>query len=102
MGTADVVAALKSGKVVRSTGLAVYRRDNLLAGARLALIVPKKLVPTAVQRNRIRRLAREAFRLQQDDLAGFDYLVRVTRPLDRPGPGLADLQALMKRARHAR
>lgn len=101
MGAAEVVAALKSGKVVRASGLAVYRRGNLQTCARLALIIPKKLVPTAVQRNRIRRLAREAFRLQQDDLAGFDYLVRVTRPLGRPGPGLADLQALMKQARHA-
>lgn len=101
MGAAEVVAALKSGKVVRASGLAVYRRDNQRDHARLALIVPKKLVRTAVARNRIRRLAREAFRLQQDELAGSDFLVRVTRPIEQPMPDLATMQALMQRARHA-
>lgn len=93
-----MAAALKARKTTRVAGLAVYRRANASDCARLALIVPKRMVPNAVMRNRIRRLAREAFRLDQGCLSGWDYVVRVTRPLDEKGVCLADFQALMKRA----
>lgn len=45
--------------------------------ARLGLIVPKKLMPTAVGRNRIKRLLREWFRQNQEDLAGLDIIARL-------------------------
>lgn len=98
LGAADVTAALKAHKPVRTAGLALYRRRNQTSCARLALIVPKKVAPSAVVRNRIRRLAREAFRLEQARLSGWDYVVRVTRPPGEKGLRLADFQALLKRA----
>ncbi|HJY07945.1 MAG TPA: ribonuclease P protein component [Bryobacteraceae bacterium] len=101
LGAINVAAALRSGKPVRTAGLALYRRNNDLDCARLALIVPKKLIPTAVARNRIRRLTREAFRLHQAHLSGLDCVVRVTRPLGEAGLNLADVQALMRRASDA-
>lgn len=54
--------------------------------ARLGLIVPKKFIPTAVARNRIKRLLREWFRTDQADLAGFDIIARLKSKPDRSTP----------------
>jgi len=50
---------------------------NGLGHARLGLIVPKKIIATAVDRNRVKRLLREAFRLNQHMLGGIDVVARV-------------------------
>ncbi len=54
-------------------------RPNSLGHARLGLIVAKKLCPRAVDRNRIRRLAREQFRRMQHELPAWDWVVRLAR-----------------------
>ena len=41
---------------------------------RLGLVVPKKVLSHAVDRNRIKRLARSYFRLRQHDLPCLDYV----------------------------
>lgn len=86
LGAEAVARALKSGHQRRHGRLALYCNTNQLSYARLALIVPKKLVANAVHRNRIRRLIREAFRQQQETLGGLDCVVRLTR-----SPGLNPL-----------
>ena len=59
--------------------LTIYGRANDLAHARLGLSVSRH-VGTAVRRNRIKRLIREAFRLMQHDLPrGYDLVVVVRR-----------------------
>lgn len=50
---------------------------NSLGIARLGLIVPKKVIPTAVGRNRIKRLLREWFRQNQENLPGLDIIARL-------------------------
>ena len=55
-------------------------------GARLGLVVAKRLLRRAVDRNLIRRLARESFRLQRASLPANDLILRLAnRPaaLDR-------------------
>ena len=50
-------------------------KKNGLGHARLGLVVAKKNVTKAVQRNRIKRNFRESFRLNKRELAGFDLVL---------------------------
>lgn len=50
---------------------------------RLGLAVAKKSVKTAVHRNRIKRLAREYFRLNQDRIVTADYVLLVRQGIDK-------------------
>jgi ribonuclease P protein component len=53
----------------------VLTRPNGLPQARLGLIVAKKHVKRAHERNRIKRLTRESFRLRQHQLPAADVIV---------------------------
>lgn len=57
-------------------------RANDLEHPRLGLVIGKKNVKLAVQRNRIKRLLRESFRHHQDMLIGWDVVVIARRGLD--------------------
>ncbi len=50
-------------------------RDNKGNKARLGVITSKKVSKRAVERNRIKRLVREAFRNNQATLSGLDIVV---------------------------
>lgn len=56
-------------------------------GARLGVIVAKRLIKTAVGRNLVKRVARESFRLQRPSLPSCDIILRLSasppRPLNR-------------------
>lgn len=52
----------------------VGRRDS--GAARLGLLISRRHAPRAVERNRIKRCIREAFRLEQERLGPIDVLVR--------------------------
>ncbi len=80
---AQVAAVLATGKRRRDESVSVQVRDNGLEQERLGLIVPKRHVPRAVDRNRVKRLLREWFRHHQERLKGRDVLIRlVARPSD--------------------
>lgn len=49
------------------------------AGARLGLVIAKKLARRAVQRNLLKRLAREAFRHSRSGLPAYDLVLRLAR-----------------------
>lgn len=61
----------------RGVGLDVLVAPNGLLRPRLGMIVPKKVIRTAVARNRVKRLVREWFRLLQSDVVGLDVIVRL-------------------------
>lgn len=50
-------------------------RLNELGHPRLGLVIGKKSVKLSVQRNRLKRLIRESFRLNQETLNGWDIVV---------------------------
>jgi len=58
-------------------GLSVLAAPNGLDYPRLGLIVPKRVVATATDRNRIKRLLRENFRMRQEALAGLDIIAQL-------------------------
>ena len=88
---------LKSGRLARSTRLYLYRLPNDFGRPRLALIVPKRFVARAVVRNRIRRLAREAFRLAQVAIGAQDCVVRLVKVPGEPPITLGEFKGLFGR-----
>lgn len=55
--------------------LLILARDNNHEASRLGLVIGKKNIPRAFQRNRIKRLLRNSFRLNQSLLAGLDIVI---------------------------
>jgi len=55
-------------------------RPNRLGYPRLGMAISRKAAGAAVQRNRIKRVIRESFRLRQEQLGGMDIMV-----IGRPG-----------------
>ena len=64
--------------------ITILGRQNSLGHPRIGLTVAKKHVKRAHERNRIKRLTRESFRLNQHALPSMDFVVLVKK-------GVADL-----------
>ncbi|WP_455920912.1 ribonuclease P protein component [Pseudomonas putida] len=63
-----------TGKVP-GKNLLLLARENELGHPRLGLVIGKKSVKLSVQRNRLKRLMRDSFRLHQDILVGWDIVI---------------------------
>ena len=68
---------------VSSPQVLFLARPNGRDYPRLGLVVAKKNAKLAVQRNRIKRITRETFRLQQHQLGGIDTIVLARAGLDK-------------------
>ncbi|WP_111642232.1 ribonuclease P protein component [Marinimicrobium alkaliphilum] len=75
--------------------LLILARFNQRSHARLGLVIAKRGIRLAVQRNRIKRLIRESFRHRQAALSGLDIIV-----LSRPGLGELDNKTIDKHLNH--
>jgi ribonuclease P protein component len=78
------------GDSVRSTDqfFTVLGRPNTRSIARLGLTISRRAAKRAVDRNKLKRLAREAFRMQQE-LPTWDFVV-----MAKPGAAAADPRTL--------
>ena len=68
-------------KVVDKTFLFLAKKNDLNR-PRLGLAVPKKHIQSAVERNRLKRIIRESFRLKQKLLTGKDIVVVVREKIE--------------------
>jgi len=72
----DFARAFKRGSRARGSTVLVVVHENGLGHARLGLSVGKVIWKSAVRRNRVRRIFREAFRLEYPELpAGYDLVL---------------------------
>ncbi len=62
-------------------GITVLASRNQSCGARLGLAIAKKALPTAVARNRVKRLVRESFRCHYNELNNWDIIVLAQRQI---------------------
>lgn len=72
-------------------------KPNQLGFPRLGLVIGKRILPRAVDRNRIKRCARESFRQLYPELPACDFVVRL---LSKPTAG-EEMQALASALRRA-
>lgn len=68
---------------ISSAGFVILARGQDRQGPRLGLVIAKKNSRRAVDRNRIKRLARETFRLRRDSLGPCDFVVLTRTGVDR-------------------
>lgn len=71
----DFKNLFRLGKKVNTRHFAIYIKPNYLSQPRLGMIVAKKAVRLATNRNQIKRTIRESFRLNQTLISGYDILV---------------------------
>lgn len=72
---------LQRASLIRLGGLYVHYAFNELGYSRLGVIVSKKVAGNNVNRNRIKRVIKEWFRLNQDRLGGHDVIVVAKAPI---------------------
>lgn len=90
----EYAAALKGRRIARGALFVVSGPRTADGPARLGLIIPKRFAPLAVTRNAIKRVLREAFRLQRAGLPDGDLVFRL---VSRPAP--ASLTSLKREVR---
>jgi len=73
----------KPGKLY-SQHVKILYRINTLPHPRLGIIVAKRILRLAVDRNRIRRVIRESFRQYQVDLPAVDVVIMLRSSLKKP------------------
>jgi ribonuclease P protein component len=83
VGNQQFKAVLARGLRVSNGLLTLYMAENDCGYPRLGVSVGKSC-GSAIVRNRLKRLLREAFRQSQDRIpAGFDYLLMISPPRSR-------------------
>lgn len=77
----------------------MHYRPNIRDTARLGIVVAKKLARRAVDRNLVKRIVREGFRLSRGQLPRLDLVIRLNRPLAGATRAMLhdDLADLLKR-----
>lgn len=86
-------------KRINAPCMSIFVRENDLGFPRLGLSLAKKNIRKAVDRNRLKRVARETFRLQQAKIGGFDTIVVIYKGAEllTPAEQYRSLQALWEK-----
>ena len=101
----DFSRVFKNPVRVANKAFTLLACSNGLGRPRLGLAIAKKQVKRAVDRNTIKRKLRNSFRLKQNELPAFDFVVMVRRDINsmdrkQMDPALSHLwQQVCKRCR---
>ena len=82
--TDDFSSVFNFRKRIASKFLVMRFKPNELDFPRLGLIVAKKTAKLAVNRNYMRRVLRELFRLSQHEIAPIDLVIQVQKNFEKP------------------
>lgn len=82
--TDDFSSVFNFRKRIASSFLVIRFKPNDLLKPRLGLIVAKKTAKSAVDRNYMRRVLRELFRLSQHEIASLDLVIQVQKTFLKP------------------
>jgi ribonuclease P protein component len=82
--TDDFSSVFNLRKRIANKHLVMRYRPKAVNIARLGLIVSKKTAKLAVQRNYMRRVLRELFRLNQHRLPAVDLVVQIQKAFEKP------------------
>lgn len=76
-------AVFKRPYKIKSEFLTLLRKPNVIGIPRIGVIVPKRYIKRAVDRNRLKRLIREAFRLNKEGFEAVDLIIMVNQPIEK-------------------
>ena len=94
---ADFDRVFADNQRARTDYVLVMARPNAVGYPRLGMVIAKRILARAVDRNRVKRCVRESFRQMLPELAACDFVVRlIVRPV--PGDEARDLSRTFKRA----
>jgi ribonuclease P protein component len=96
-GKARFERLLREGERRNLGGYTFYFLRRAAGVPRLGILISRKHAAAAVERNRIKRCIREAFRLEQENLAGLELLVRPPLAARPPRHALEELRGLLRR-----
>jgi ribonuclease P protein component len=96
---ADFDRVFADNQRARTDYVMVMARPNQVGYPRLGMVVAKRLLARAVDRNRVKRCTRESFRQVMAELPACDFVVRlIAKPV--AGDEARDLSRTFKRAGH--
>jgi ribonuclease P protein component len=96
---ADFDCVFADNQRARTDYLLVMARPNAVGYPRLGMVIAKRILARAVDRNRVKRCVRESFRQVLPELPACDFVVRlIARPV--AGDEARDLSRTFKRAGH--
>jgi len=94
---ADFDRVFGDNQRARTDFLLVMARPNQVGYPRLGMVIAKRLLARAVDRNRVKRCVRESFRQVLPQLPACDFVVRlIAKPV--PGEEARDLSRTFNRA----
>jgi len=79
-GTAAFAAVFRSGRRFEGSRLQILAVPTSSTTGRVGYVIGKKLLGRAVDRNRLKRMLREAIRRRRPAIEAFDLIVRLRQP----------------------